>query len=149
MRLLYRRKSTPIDDRRTERLFPGRNVQYVRDISGNFFYIELPEDCPKGDVYETENGVISISGRTLTPRFLTLSDITITTNSTHPLYGTWTALRQRCRKGTAGLCEAWYHSFETFARDVGPKIPGATLRRTDTAAPYGPGNFQWSRGSRN
>jgi hypothetical protein len=75
----------------------------------------------------------------------------------HPLYGTWTNMRDRCNNpnnkdykfyGAKGIkvCVAW-NDFLTFVEDlknIGNKPEGFTLDRIDPAKDYLPENVQWS-----
>ena len=63
--------------------------------------------------------------------------------SKHPLYGTWVAMRRRCRTSThyenITVCERW-NDFETFAADMGPRPDGCSLDRIDNYGNYTPEN---------
>ncbi len=78
--------------------------------------------------------------------------------SGHPLYGTWTAMLQRCgnpghhayaRYGGRGIkvCDRW-HDLALFVADIerliGPRPDGMTLDRVDNDRGYDPGNVRWA-----
>ena len=76
----------------------------------------------------------------------------------HPLYVTWSVMRQRCfnpnatgyeRYGGRGItvCDRWRYSFSTFVADVGERPEGCTLDRINNDGDYEPGNVRWSTGS--
>ena len=71
----------------------------------------------------------------------------------HPLYGTWTNMRQRCR-GThpdskwyrdrgIRVCERW-HDFWAFVEDMGERPEGCTLDRKDHLGNYCKDNCRWA-----
>ena len=74
----------------------------------------------------------------------------------HPLYYTWSGLKQRClntrhrdfhRYGGRGVsvCDRWRDSFEAFVEDVGEKPgPDFSLDRVDNNGDYEPGNTRWA-----
>lgn len=57
----------------------------------------------------------------------------------HPLYGIWTYHRRL----KPGLCTQWYQDFWLFAKTVGDKPNGFTLRRKEKTQPLGPSNWYW------
>lgn len=79
--------------------------------------------------------------------------------STHPLWGTWWQMIQRCTNsrvshyanyGGRGIsvCAEWQHDFQTFLHGVS-QLPhygeeGYTLDRIDNDGNYEPGNVQWA-----
>lgn len=76
--------------------------------------------------------------------------------STHPLFGTWTHMIDRCTNpkahnyrwyGATGVtvCARWLGSFKAFAEDVGERPEGMTLDRfPDKSGNYEPGNVRWA-----
>lgn len=74
----------------------------------------------------------------------------------HPLYSTWSGMKQRCsdanqkafelygRRGIS-VCDRWKKSFADFIKDVGEKPSSQhTLDRIDNEKGYEPGNVRWS-----
>jgi len=72
-----------------------------------------------------------------------------------PEYRSWRAMKDRClnpqskdypRWGGRGVrvCDRWARSFRAFCEDVGPRPPGTTLDRIDSAGHYEPGNVRWA-----
>ena len=57
----------------------------------------------------------------------------------HPMYGVWTYHRRL----KPGLCQEWRNDFWLFARTVGEKAIGFTLRRKIADQPLGPENWYW------
>lgn len=74
---------------------------------------------------------------------------------THPLYGRWYGMKQRCHYedndsypwyGARGIavCERWRRSFPKFLADMGfPPTPKHSLHRIDRDGDYEPGNVRW------
>ena len=78
--------------------------------------------------------------------------------SGHALYQTWSAMLDRCENPAAweypyyggrgvAVCERW-HDIRLFVADVegeiGPKMAGMTLDRTENDGNYEPGNIRWA-----
>ncbi|AFN39083.1 HNH endonuclease [Burkholderia phage BcepMigl] len=75
--------------------------------------------------------------------------------SGHPLYKTWTAMKQRCENPNARgyddyggrgirVCERW-QTFENFLADMGERPEGMTLDRfPGVNGNYEPGNCRWA-----
>jgi hypothetical protein len=73
----------------------------------------------------------------------------------HPLYMTWTAMRQRCSNpktvnyhlyGGRGIrvCARWL-TFSAFLEDMGPRPSAAhSMERMDNGRGYEPGNVVWA-----
>lgn len=75
--------------------------------------------------------------------------------SAHPLYGTWTAIIDRCTNekrdayknyGGRGIkiCDEWRHDFPAFLEYVGERPEGCTLDRINNDGNYEPGNVRWA-----
>jgi hypothetical protein len=70
-------------------------------------------------------------------------------------YGTWKAMRERCRSrrckdykdyGGRGItvCARWRDSFQNFLADMGRRPKGKSLDRIDNDGNYKPSNCQWT-----
>lgn len=78
----------------------------------------------------------------------------------HPLYPTWSQMRQRCYSkshpqysahGAMGItiCPTWEQDFWAFLQDMGPRPSRTILRRIDKSGPFTPDNCRWgSRGEK-
>ena len=61
----------------------------------------------------------------------------------HPSYRPWRSMIAKSRETGVSFDPTWNH-FWTFARDLGPKPPGAVLMRHDQTLPWRPGNCSWA-----
>lgn len=73
----------------------------------------------------------------------------------HPLYGTWTAMKQRCYNpnnknykyyGAKGIrvCDEWLNDFWSFVSCMGKRPKNHTLDRIDNDKGYSPDNVVWA-----
>lgn len=58
----------------------------------------------------------------------------------HELYDNW---HWHKRKGHKGMCQEWREDFWAFAKTVGNKLPGHSLRRLNPHLPLSPTNWEW------
>lgn len=61
-----------------------------------------------------------------------------------PEYVAWRSMLSTAARYGANVCPRW-GDFEAFLNDMGPKKPGAILRRTNKDRPYEPGNVEWTQ----
>jgi hypothetical protein len=75
--------------------------------------------------------------------------------SKHPLYPTWSTMKQRCINPNQGkyalyggrgikVCDEWMNSFPKFLEDMGERPEGCTLNRIDNDGNYCKDNCEWA-----
>ena len=67
----------------------------------------------------------------------------------NPTWRSWQSMLQRTRAtdgpyATVGLADPAWLRFGAFLADLGPRPPGCTLDRIDSASSYGPGLCRWA-----
>jgi hypothetical protein len=89
-----------------------------------------PEPAPDVDILDTRGA--SLPGHPL-----------------HPTWRSWASMVGRCRAtdggyASVGLADPRWLRFGAFLADMGPRPPGCTLDRIDSASDYGPGLCRWA-----